>query len=143
MKEQGKKDTGPYNLVVVGSSASGIEALSILLETLPDNFPAPVVLAQHPDPTHSNNMDQILQKRTTLPVESVTTSTSLENGVIYVLPANHHVNIKNHHIEVKCAHLFHPRVARYCPKPVCLFVISQRVSVPGKGGNGSAYANVL
>jgi len=34
------------DLVVVGSSAGGIEALSILVSTLSTDFPAPIVLAQ-------------------------------------------------------------------------------------------------
>src|SRR5437588_397969 len=38
------------DLVVVGSSAGGIEALSILVSTLSTDFPAPIVLAQHLDP---------------------------------------------------------------------------------------------
>ena len=38
------------DLVVVGSSAEGIEAFSILVSTLPEDFPAPLVLAQHLDP---------------------------------------------------------------------------------------------
>ncbi|TMD36878.1 MAG: hypothetical protein E6J04_04225, partial [Chloroflexi bacterium] len=33
------------DLVVVGSSAGGIEALSILVSTLSTDFPAPIVLA--------------------------------------------------------------------------------------------------
>jgi CheB methylesterase len=39
-----------YDLVVVGSSAGGIEALSLLVSTLPTDFPIPLVLAQHLGP---------------------------------------------------------------------------------------------
>ena len=44
-------------LVVIGSSAGGIEALSVLVSTLPANFPAPVVLAcfGHADRFHPRN----------------------------------------------------------------------------------------
>jgi chemotaxis response regulator CheB len=37
-------------LVVVGSSAGGVEALSVLVSSLPADFPVPIVLAQHLDP---------------------------------------------------------------------------------------------
>src|SRR5688500_17909965 len=53
-------------LVVVGSSAGGIQALSILVGTLPHDFPAPVVLAQHLDPTRPSNLSSILQRRSAL-----------------------------------------------------------------------------
>ncbi len=109
MREKEKRNPSFDDLVVVGSSAGGIEALSILVGTLPKDFPAPVVLAQHLDPTRPSNLDQILQRRTTLPVEVVTTSTTLQAGHIYVVPANHHVRIHNHRVEVQEDALQRPR----------------------------------
>ena len=41
------------HLIVVGASAGGIDALSTLLAELPEDFPAPLVIAQHIDPTPS------------------------------------------------------------------------------------------
>jgi two-component system CheB/CheR fusion protein len=88
-------------LVVVGSSAGGIEALSILVSTLPASFPAPVLLAQHLDPSQPSSLGAILQQRTSLPVKIVTTHTSLRPGEIYVVPANHHVTINDGYAEVQ------------------------------------------
>src|SRR5258705_3228322 len=109
MKREEKRDVISGDLVVVGSSAGGIEALSILVGTLPTNFPAPVVLAQHLDPTRQSNLDLILQKRTSLPVEVVTTNSVLQNGHIYIVPANCHMSMQNHHIEVREEHSKRPR----------------------------------
>src|ERR1700736_6771117 len=92
--------SGTGDLVVVGSSAGGIEALSILVSTLPANFPAPLVLAQHLDPNRPSSLDIILQKRTKLIVEVVQASTKLQPGRIYVVPANRHVSIKDHHVQL-------------------------------------------
>ncbi len=89
------------DLVVVGASAGGIEALSILVSTLPTDFPAPIVLAQHLDPNRPSNLDHILQRRTTLPVILVTSSSKLEPGKVYVVPANRHILVKDHHVEVQ------------------------------------------
>ena len=88
-------------LVVVGSSAGGIEALSVLVSTLPKDFPAPIVLAQHLDPSRPSNLDSILKQRTDLPVETVISSTVIEPGKIYVVPANRHVSINDRHVEVQ------------------------------------------
>ncbi len=95
-----KVDAVPGDLVVVGSSAGGVEALSIFVGTLPVDFPAPIVLAQHLDPSHPSTLDMILQRRTRLPVEVVTSSTHLQNGHIYVVPSNRHVGIRDHQVEV-------------------------------------------
>jgi signal transduction histidine kinase len=82
-------------LVVVGSSAGGIEALSILVSSLPKDFPAPIVLAQHLDPFRPSNLDQILERRSTLPIVVVQDSTELGEGKVYVVPANRHVAIRD------------------------------------------------
>lgn len=89
-----------HDLVVVGSSAGGVEALSILVSTLPNDFPAPIVLAQHLDPSRPSSLDTILRRRTSLPVELVSGVSTLENGKIYVVPANRQVYIRDGHVEV-------------------------------------------
>jgi chemotaxis response regulator CheB len=62
-----------YDLVVMGSSAGGIEALALLVTTLPPDFPAPIVIAQHLDPSHPSHLGEILARRSTLPVHTVPT----------------------------------------------------------------------
>ncbi len=95
------QSSGAGELVVVGSSAGGIEALSILVGTIPSDFPAPIVLAQHLDITRPSNLDVILRRRATLPVEVVRSSSKLEPGKIYVVPSNRHVSVKDGHVEVQ------------------------------------------
>ena len=80
-------------LVVVGSSAGGISALSVFVSTLPHDFPAPVVLAQHLDPQRHSNLGAILERHSALPVVVVHDRVKLEKGNVYVVPANRHVKI--------------------------------------------------
>src|ERR1044072_2247345 len=84
------------DLVVVGSSAGGVGALSILVSTLKKDFPAPIVLAQHLDPQRPSHLGSILERRSTLPVVVVSkdSPTPLENGKVYVVPSNIHVKIE-------------------------------------------------
>ena len=96
------------DLVVIGASAGGVEALSTLVGTLPSDFPAPVILAQHLDPNRPSTLDHILQRRTSLPVTVVTSNSSLEAGHIYVVPSNHYILVKNHHVEVQSDHAKRP-----------------------------------
>src|ERR687887_1889663 len=88
-------------LVVVGASAGGIDALSTLVATLPRDFPAPLLIAQHLDPGRPSHLAQILARRSTLPVRTVTDHAPLENGVIFVVPANCHVEITDHAISLR------------------------------------------
>src|SRR5215471_20071914 len=50
----------PGDLVVVGASAGGVGALTVLVSNLGDDFPAPVVIAQHLDPKRPSNLGSIL-----------------------------------------------------------------------------------
>ncbi len=89
------------HLVVIGSSAGGIDALSTLVATLPADFPAPLVLAQHLDPTRPSHLAEILARRSTLPVRTVVDPEPLEAGVVFVVPSNHYVSIDDHMIELQ------------------------------------------
>src|SRR6266567_4703285 len=109
MSEGENVPQGPSDLVVVGSSAGGVEALSVLVNTLPANFPAAVVLAQHLDSSRPSTLDTILQRRTVLPVEVVNSSSALESGKIYVVPSNHHIIIKNGHVRIQEDQIKRPR----------------------------------
>jgi two-component system, chemotaxis family, CheB/CheR fusion protein len=118
---------GNDDLVVVGSSAGGVGALSTLVSTLRKDFPAPVVLAQHLDPQRPSHLAEILNRRSTLPIVVVSEQvpTRLENGKIYVVPANKHVKIDDGHV-----HLESNQVER--PKPSVDMLLSSAAEVYGE-----------
>ena len=87
-------NAGRSYLVVVGSSAGGIDALSTLLATLPADFPAPVVIAQHLDPRRESHLAEILARQSALPIRTATRETALEPGIVSVVPANQQVEIQ-------------------------------------------------
>ena len=87
-------------LVVVGASAGGIEALLELTASLPADFPAPVVLAQHLDPHRPSHFASLLAGRGRLPVRTVEDREPLRPGTIYVVPADRDVEISDHDVAV-------------------------------------------
>ena len=91
-------DNSFTHLVVVGSSAGGIGALSELVSNLPEDFSSPIVVAQHLDPSRESHLQQILSRRSPLPVKTVADHEPLEAGVVFVVPANRHVNITDSEI---------------------------------------------
>jgi two-component system CheB/CheR fusion protein len=86
---------------VIGASAGGIEALSTLVGTLPRGFPAPIVVAQHLDPTRVSHLEEILARAGTLPVRTVTDRARLEPGVVYVVPSSNDVEITDHELGLR------------------------------------------
>jgi two-component system, chemotaxis family, CheB/CheR fusion protein len=100
-----------HDLVVVGSSAGGVGALSTLVSTINKNFPAPIVLAQHLDPQRPSQLGSILDRRSNLPVVIVDeqSPTLLEVGKIYVVPSNRHVKIREGHVLLEGDHGDRPK----------------------------------
>jgi two-component system CheB/CheR fusion protein len=90
-------------LVVIGSSAGGIEALSRLVASLPPDFPAPIVIAQHLDPRRPSHLHEILARHATLPVRVVEEREALEDGVIFVVPSNRLVEIGHGDLRLRAA----------------------------------------
>ena len=95
--------SGELQLVVIGSSAGGIEALSRLVASLPSDFPAPIVIAQHLDPRRPSHLHEILARHATLPVRVVEDREALENGVIFVVPSNRLVEISHGDLRLRAA----------------------------------------
>ncbi len=100
---------GVTQLVTIGASAGGVETLSTLVATLPAAFPAPIVVAQHLDPTRASHLQEILARRCLLPVRTVTERAPLEAGVLYVVPANKHISISDHHLSIEEEDLGRPK----------------------------------
>jgi two-component system CheB/CheR fusion protein len=89
------------HLIVIGSSAGGIDALSVLVATLPADFSAPIVVAQHLDPSRPSHLDEILARQTKMAVRMmVDGSQPLQQGSIYVVPSNRNVRIDDAHITI-------------------------------------------
>ena len=107
----GSKTNKGNDLVVVGSSAGGIGALSTLVSTLHKAFPAPLVIAQHLDPQRPSQLGSILERRSKLPIVVVNedSPTPLENGKIFVVPSNRHVKIVDGYVHLEADHVDRPK----------------------------------
>ena len=81
------------NFVVVAfaASAGGINALMALLEGLPPDFPAAVVIVQHLDPRHKSLMADIMQRHCALKVKQADEGDLIAAGNVYIAPPNRHV----------------------------------------------------
>src|SRR5215510_10424775 len=111
MADTSKNDVHNDDLVVVGSSAGGVGALSTLVSTLHKSFPAPIVIAQHLDPQRPSHLGSILERRSVLPIVVVTENppTKLERGKVYVVPANRHVMIIDGQVHLEADHADRPK----------------------------------
>jgi two-component system chemotaxis response regulator CheB len=79
------------DLVVVGASAGGVEALRCLVGGLPPGLPASVVVVLHLPSGSPSALVPILQRRTSLAVAPVRDGLPLGYERVYVAPPDRHV----------------------------------------------------
>ncbi len=92
----GEKDDGfPYDIIALAASAGGLNALSVVLGSLPDHFPASIVIVQHLDPRHRSLMAEILSRRSYLQVLEAIDGGSLDAGKAYVAPPDQHLLVNS------------------------------------------------
>jgi two-component system chemotaxis response regulator CheB len=79
------------DLIVIGTSAGGIEALQQMLRDLPPDFPAAVLIVVHTSPRPGNFLARIVGRAASLPVVQPNDWTPIENGKIYIAPPDLHL----------------------------------------------------
>ncbi|GLY50373.1 chemotaxis protein CheB [Lentzea sp. NBRC 102530] len=82
-------------LVVVGASAGGVEALQTFVSALPADLPAAVVVVLHIPAGGPSALPAILARWGALPVTAVHDGMPLRRGRIHVAPPNHHTVVQD------------------------------------------------
>ena len=90
----------PRDVIVIGASAGGVEALMQLFSGLSADLPASIAVVIHRSPLFSLHLMQVLGRRSTLPVREPKPHETMMPGTIYLAPRDHHMLVKNNHIEL-------------------------------------------
>jgi two-component system, chemotaxis family, protein-glutamate methylesterase/glutaminase len=90
----------PRDVIVIGASAGGVEALIQLFSSLPGDLPASIAVVIHRSPLYSLHLMQVLGRRSTLPVREPKPHETMMPGMIYLAPRDHHMLVKDNHIEL-------------------------------------------
>ena len=77
-------------VVVIGSSTGGPNALATVLPKIPSSFPVPVLIVQHMPPAFTRFLAQRLTVLCPLPVEEAAPGELASSGSIRVAPGDHH-----------------------------------------------------
>jgi two-component system CheB/CheR fusion protein len=80
-----RKKLSPY-VVGIGASAGGLEALELFFGSLPKSPGMAFVVVQHLSPDFKSLMDEILARRTELPIHAVEDGMLVEADHVYLIP---------------------------------------------------------
>jgi two-component system chemotaxis response regulator CheB len=114
------------DLIVVGASAGGVQALQRLVADLPPELPAAVLVVLHMMQTGTSVLDSILARAGQLPVTQPVDGERPRRGHVYVAPPNTHLLLRGENI-----HLSHgPRENGHRPAVDPLFRSAARAYGP-------------
>src|SRR5687767_14790805 len=85
-------------LVVIGTSAGGIETLRPVVAAIPPDFPAPIAVVMHTSPQSPGVLHEILDRWGPLRALSASGRERLKPGCIYVAPPDHHLVVEPGHL---------------------------------------------
>jgi two-component system chemotaxis response regulator CheB len=89
-----------HDIVVVGASAGGVEALAAVVGALPADLPAAVFVVLHVPPHGTSALPRILSRAGPLPALHPQDGEAIVPGRVYVAPPDRHLLVQPGHIQV-------------------------------------------
>lgn len=105
-----------HDIIVIGASAGGVEALRTMLPLLPADLPAAIFVVLHVLPHTRSYLPEIL-KGCPLKVGHAADGSPIERGRIYIAPPNCHLLVESGHMHLSSG----PRENRHRPAVNPLF----------------------
>ena len=88
------------DIVVIGASAGGIEALHVIIAGLPAGFAASLFVVLHTSPNSPGVLADILQRAGALPAFTVRRRELIQKGCVYVAAPDHHLIVEQGFVAV-------------------------------------------
>ncbi len=89
-----KKPSGqPIDILAIGTSTGGPNALGEVIPRLPADFPVPVVIVQHMPPVFTRLLAERLNSSSPLSVREGEAGKLLEPGNVWIAPGNYHMTV--------------------------------------------------
>jgi two-component system chemotaxis response regulator CheB len=80
-------------IVAIGTSTGGPNALAEVLPRIPSDFPVPIVVVQHMPPIFTRLLAERLASRSAIPVEEGSADVILTPGHAWIAPGNFHMKV--------------------------------------------------
>lgn len=81
--------------IVIGASAGALEALSVILPALPEDFPAPIIIVVHIPPDKRSVLAELFRAKCKIQVIEVEDKEPLHAGTAYFAPPDYHLLVEN------------------------------------------------
>ena len=89
--------TKKIEAIVIGVSAGGLEALSMILSALPMHFPLPIAIVQHRAKDDNSLLEDVLETKCRIKIKQADEKETIRGGIVYFAPANYHLLVEKDH----------------------------------------------
>jgi len=89
-----------HDIIVIGASVGGVDALPRLIENLPASLPASLFIVLHSAPDGPGLLPEIIRKTSALPVRHAADGERIVQGRIYVAKPDYHLMLNGRHVRV-------------------------------------------
>lgn len=119
-KVPGNMVHGSENIIAIGASTGGTEAIHSILRSLSPTIPG-IVITQHIPPVFSRMFAERLNTQTSLRVKEAETGDYVDQGTVLIAPGDRHMRVKKvgRRYQVECFH--GDKVNGHCPSVDVLF----------------------
>ncbi len=84
----------PIEIVAIGTSTGGPNALAEVLPNIPKDFPVPIVTVQHMPPLFTKMLADRLAARSRIPIDEGVADAVLSPGHAWIAPGNFHMTVR-------------------------------------------------
>ncbi len=81
-------------IVAIGSSTGGPKALQMIIANIPEDFPVPILIAQHMPSAFTGPFAQRLNQISALEVKEAEDGESIKKGMVFIAPGGRHMGVK-------------------------------------------------
>jgi two-component system chemotaxis response regulator CheB len=92
---------GPVEVIAIGASTGGPDALASILSKLPADFPVPIVIVQHMPPLFTRLFAQRLNSGCQITVREARDGDLVEPGTVLIAPGDFHLSLRRDGLAVR------------------------------------------
>jgi two-component system chemotaxis response regulator CheB len=97
------RSNAPIDILAIGTSTGGPNALAEVLPAIPKDFPIPIVIVQHMPPLFTRTLAERLASKSAIPIQEGAAGQKLVPGQAWIAPGDFHMTVERRGAVVQLA----------------------------------------